>query len=55
MTEVDVTQIACGDIAMELQKVDKTAQMRIAGVLTRLGFTRKLLRREGKPVRRWVR
>jgi predicted P-loop ATPase len=55
MAEVDVTQIACGTLCMELSKVDKTAQMRIAGVLTRLGFARKLLRREGKPVRRWVR
>jgi hypothetical protein len=51
----NVTEIACGTLCMELSKVDKTAQMRIAGVLTRLGFARKLLRREGKPVRRWVR
>lgn len=53
--DVTIPQLLKDALGLRADKIDKRGEMRVGVVLTRLGWTRVLMRRGGKPVRLWQR
>lgn len=53
-SEIDVSEIAEHGLNIEIGRVDRKAQMRIASILKQSGFEKKTVWRDGKTTRVWA-